>query len=194
MASIRVNSGVLKVEVNDNGDTISLRKDMNFINNIMSFADGLGVLQSEFQKQASRIAPDDTDAKLELLYAMHKELHDALENLFGAGTCRKVFGDGEVDVIPTMDAVVDFCEQIAPFIQQIAQSLGAKPKTVHTTKPKGYMGGTKDGSRFNAFNSVRQQIGGKEPEPTYAEEFTNPQANDGVTSFEAFKQSAPWRE
>lgn len=162
MAGIRVNSGVIRVEVNDNGDTIVLRKDFNFVNNVVSFADGLGALQKEFNDKAAQIAPDDADAKLDLLYSMHKELHDALEVLFGEGTCRKVFGDGEVDVIPTLDAVSDFCEQINPFIVQIAKSLGgtkpkvAKPAQVVPVKPQGYMGSAP--AQYSAFSSLRQRL------------------------------------
>lgn len=179
--SIRINSGVLRIEVNDRGDTIALRKDMNFINNIMSFADGLGTLQSQYNAKLATIATDDADAKLDLVYQMHKELHDGLEGLFGAGTCRKVFGDGEVDVIPTMDAVAEFCEAISPFIMQIAQSLGGNIKNKHSyavQKPVGYMGGAPEvapsphvtqfpqytqqsvpqANSFSAFNNLRQQI------------------------------------
>lgn len=162
MASIRVNSGILKIDVNDKGDVIVLRKDFNFVNNVMAFSNGLGILQQEFEAKASQLAEDDTDAKLDLLYNMHKELHDGLDALFGEGTCKKVFGDGEVDVIPTMDAVIDFCTQIAPFITQLAKDLGAvspkvqKSNGVVPMKPQGYMGGAP--TQSNAFSALRQQL------------------------------------
>lgn len=148
MAGIRVNSGVIRVEVNDKGDTIALRKDFNFINNVLAFADGLENLQKEYEAKAASIADDDASGKLDLLYTTHKQLHDALDSLFGKDTCKKVFGDGEVDVVPNMDAVVDFCTQITPYIVNIAKSLGGgqgvptkQSNNVVANKPVGYMGG-----------------------------------------------------
>lgn len=164
MAGIRVNTGNLKIEVNDNGDYIVLRKDMGFINKVVNFSDGLSVLQKEFNEKAQLINKDDVNAMQTLLYNTHKQLHDALDMIFGTDTCKKVFGDGEVDVIPTLDQVADFCEQLIPYIQQIAKSLGNgyKPKASGVpqtpTKPVGYMGGAPETSNVTAFSALREQM------------------------------------
>ena len=164
MAGIRVNTGNLKIEVNDNGDTIILRKDMGFINKVVSFSDGLSALQKEFNEKAKLINKDDINAMQALLYDTHKQLHDALDMIFGTDTCMKVFGDGEVDVIPTLDQVTDFCEQLIPYIQQIAKSLGDgyKQKTSDVynehAKPVGYMGKAPETSNATAFAALREQM------------------------------------
>lgn len=164
MAGIRVNTGNLKIEVNDNGDTIILRKDMGFINKVVNFSDGLSALQREFDEKAKLIDKDDVNAMQALLYDTHKQLHDALDIIFGTDTCMKVFGDGEVDVIPTLDQVADFCEQLIPYIQQIANSLGDSYKVKNTgvsntpVKPVGYMGKAPEKSNVTAFSALREQM------------------------------------
>lgn len=170
MAGIRVNSGVIRIDVNDNGDVIILRKDLGFVNNVKAFITGLNSLQNEYDSQIATINPDDMDAKLDLVYNLHKELHDGLDLLFGKDTCKKVFGDGVVDVIPTMDAVSDFVQQITPFVKQLTDSLIVENKanTVVATPVKtvGYMGGlaeannvTSFSDKANRFNALRQQLG-----------------------------------
>ena len=164
MAGIRVNTGNLKIEVNDNGDYIVIRKDMGFINKIVNFSDGLSDLQREFNEKSKLINEDDINAMQALLYDTHKQLHDALDIIFGKDTCKKVFGDGEVDVIPTLDQVADFCEQLTPYIQQIAQSLGNSYKSKSLgvpdspTKPVGYMGSAPEKSNVTAFSALREQM------------------------------------
>lgn len=168
MAGIKISSNIVKVPIeyeNGTGDYIVLRKDIGFINKVVAFADGLSILQDEFNEKARLIADDDNESKLELIYQMHKEVHDALDDLFGVGTCKKVFGDGVVDTIPTIDKVVEFCEQITPFIIQVVQSLNNKPKTpTKTAIPQGYMGSAplrelKPVAQSNAFAALRQQLG-----------------------------------
>lgn len=170
MAGIRVNSCVIRVEVNDNGDVIILRKDLGFVNNVKAFITGLGSLQKEYDSQVAKINPDDIDAKLDLVYSLHKELHDGLDFLFGKDTCKKVFGDGVVDVIPTMDAVIDFVQQITPFVKQLTDSLIEENKAnevVETpVKPVGYMGVVPEDTNVTSFSdkaskftALRQQLG-----------------------------------
>lgn len=164
MAGIRVNTGNLKIEVNDNGDTIILRKDMGFINKVVNFSDGLSVLQKEFNEKAKLINENDANAMQSLLYDTHKQLHDALDMIFGKDTCKKVFGDGEVDVIPTLDQVEDFCIKLTPYIQKIADSLcdgyksKAKSASNEQVKQVGYMGGVPEKSNITAFSALRDQI------------------------------------
>ena len=164
MAGIRVNTGNLKIDVNDNGDTIIIRKDIGFINKVVSFSDGLSALQTEFNEKSKLIDKDDVNAMQALLYNTHKQLHDALDMIFGKDTCKKVFGDGEVDVIPTLDQVADFCEQLIPYIQQIAKSFEnsymAKASGVSQApaKPADYTGNAPETSNVTAFAALREQM------------------------------------
>lgn len=137
MAGIRVNTGNIKIDVNDKGDHITLYKDLDFINKVKSFGEGLEKLQEEFNKKKELLDDGDTDAKIELLYSSHKELHDGIEALFGIGTCKKVFGEGEKDVIPTIDQVNDFLTQLTPYIQKLSYFRGSQTKReISGSKPK----------------------------------------------------------
>jgi hypothetical protein len=168
MAGIRVNSGNIKVEVNDNGDVIILRKDINFINKVNGFINGLDNVKAEYNKKVESISenePDYEDKVLDCIYELHKELHDGIDFLFGKDTCKKVFGEGVEDVIPTLDGVIEFFEQISPYITNLAKSMTlgnksvpAKYANVTPMKPVGYMGEAPKQSNTGVFSSLRQQL------------------------------------
>lgn len=168
MAGIRVNSGNIKVEVNDNGDVIILRKDINFINKVNDFINGLDNVKAEYDKKVEAISenePNYEDKVLDCIYELHKELHDGIDFLFGKDTCKKVFGEGVEDVIPTLDGVIEFFEQISPYITNLAKSMTLGNKSIPTKsanvtpmKPVGYMGGAHKQSNSGVFSSLRQQL------------------------------------
>ena len=168
MAGIRVNSGNIKVEVNDNGDVIILRKDINFINKVNDFINGIDNVKAEYDKKVESISesePDYEDKVLDCIYELHKELHDGIDFLFGKDTCKKVFGEGVEDVIPTFDGVIDFFEQISPYITTLAKNMTLGNKSIPTKhanvtpmKPSGYMGGAPKQSNTGVFSSLRQQL------------------------------------
>ena len=168
MAGIRVNSGNIKVEVNDNGDFIVLRKDMNFINKVNSFINGLDSIKADYDNKIQAIDENDPgyeDKVIDCLYALHKELHDGIDFLFGTDTCKKVFGEGVEDVIPTFDGVIDFFEQVSPYISKLAQnmtsasnSLVKNATNVTPIKPVGYMGSTPKQSNQGVFSNLRNQL------------------------------------
>lgn len=116
--SIRINSGVKRVEVNDNGDFITLRSDMDFINKVKN-------LSTKFIELGDKISEEREDMadaeQFDLIYEVHKEMHDDIDEVFGKDTCKKVFGDGVDDVIPTADIVLEFIYAIMPYITELMQ-------------------------------------------------------------------------
>lgn len=168
MAGIRVNSGNIKVEVNDNGDFIVLRKDMNFIKNVNNFINGLDEVKANYDSKIEAIDENDPsyeDKAIDCLYDLHKELHDGIDFLFGTDTCKKVFGEGVVDVISTFDGVVDFFEKISPYISKLAQSMTSASNNlvknatnVTPIKPVGYIGSSPKQSNSGVFSSLRNQL------------------------------------
>ena len=154
--------------VNDNGDFIVLRKDMNFINKVNSFINGLDSIKADYDNKIQAIDENDPsyeDKVIDCLYGLHKELHDGIDFLFGTDTCKKVFGEGVEDVIPTFDGVIDFFEQVSPYISKLAQnmtsasnSLVKNATNVTPIKPVGYMGSTPKQSNSGVFSSLRNQL------------------------------------
>lgn len=119
-AKIRVQVDVVKLEVNDNGDTISLPvADSNFIKRLYGFTDSVAEKSKEF---------DDLDTKdIALFVDKNVEfttyLHDEFNKLFGDNSYEKVFG---ADLIVGADYVLDFLEQVLPYIEKYTKARQAK--------------------------------------------------------------------
>ena len=168
MEGIRVNNGNIKVEVNDNGDFIVLRKAMHFINKVNNFLNGLDDVKASYESRIEAIDENDPsyeDKVIDCLFDLLKELHDGIDFLFGADTCKKAFGEGVEDVIPTFDGVIDFFEKISPYTSKLAQSMTSASNNlvknatnVTPIKPVGYMGSSPKQSNSGVFNSLRNQL------------------------------------
>ena len=92
MPSIRVKNSTVTIDVNDQGDTIVLRTDAAFLKDILA-------TQRNFTKSYEnyrRIIADDTatqeqqEAAVDGLFADNDA---AIDRLFGAGACEKIFRD-----------------------------------------------------------------------------------------------------
>lgn len=141
--SIRVDRGEIELEVNDQGDTIVFAADTAFMENFEEVRQEIKTLSGELQARQDRIFAEDPEAwdalraRMALMEAgqevedaerltipknygdrvqLEKELvlycYGMLDKCFGADTSRKVFGD-----VQEMDLVIDFLEQVTPFIQ-----------------------------------------------------------------------------
>ena len=54
---------------------------------------------------------------MEKFVAVEKETKREVDELFGDGTCRKVFGD----ILPSMDLFVEFFGSLLPFFEEYKQ-------------------------------------------------------------------------
>ena len=88
MDSIRVNSGVKVIEVNDKGETISLPLSDD------SFVKGFFDLLNEIKDKATAISEKKGDVldTLDDIVAFDKDVRDKIDALIGENTCAKVFG------------------------------------------------------------------------------------------------------
>lgn len=136
MAGIRVKSNVIKIEVNDLGDTISLRKDAEFVDALVRFNDGYQRMAKAFQQEYSSIDKSDIKKINDLVYAFSKQLHDDFDDLFGEDSCKKVFGEGIKDVLPSADAVADFFTQLAPYIKNLRQEVSSSATNLSVVENK----------------------------------------------------------
>lgn len=136
MAGIRVKSNVIKIEVNDLGDTISLRKDAEFVDALVRFNDGYQRMAKAFQQEYSSIDKSDIKKINDLVYAFSKQLHDDFDDLFGEDACKKVFGEGIKDVLPSADAVADFFTQLAPYIKNLRNEVSSSTPNLSVVENK----------------------------------------------------------
>lgn len=107
--SLRIDNGVRVIDVNDNGDTITLR---------------LG--DSEFQKKGYEInrtlieevkkienITEETEENIEKIENFRKSVENSIDEWLGKDTCKKVFGD----ISPSLDLMTIFFGEIIPFFE-----------------------------------------------------------------------------
>ena len=128
MAGIRVNTGVKRIEVNDDGDYITLSlSDNDFLNRFFALYENSQKMANEFSSSEAQIREKyqgdaETSAAclrevLSIYTEAGKNMMSEVDNLFGAGTCQKVFGD----ITPSFELYYDFFEQLNPYLQEFAK-------------------------------------------------------------------------
>ena len=114
--SIRVSNSSKKIiEVNDRHDTIVLDFDnMEFYNKAISIED---TLTEKFSAVAKKYAKKDTD-DIKVALSLNKDISlaaiDVIDDIFGADTCKKVFGE---NVVPGLKSIREFIDAITPYIE-----------------------------------------------------------------------------
>ena len=130
--SIRVNTGAKKIEVNDDGDFILLNfADQSLPTRYFALLEDMEARQTEYQARAKTIDEDPGlddmtrfKAAAQLNLDIHAYMREQVDSLFGADTCRKVFGD----IVPSMDLYADFFEQLSPYFERYAAQRKAQLK------------------------------------------------------------------
>lgn len=119
---IRISSCTKKIEVNDAGEYIVLPlSDDSFVTRFYRMLAGI----QEAAKQTAKADPEsaaDIMKTVDEIVAVERETRQKVDELFGAETCRKVFGD----VLPSMDLFVDFFAALVPFFEEYKQHRAAK--------------------------------------------------------------------
>ena len=142
--SIRVDTGVKKIEVNDEGETISLNfADQSFPVRYFAMVDEFEAQQQVFQQEAEALDRECEEQQLSdyecsrkaaaFNLKVHEFCKERVDGLFGEGTCRKVFGD----IVPSADLYVDFISQLAPYFEKYDKERQKKLMQKYSPKRKG---------------------------------------------------------
>lgn len=142
--SIRVDTGVRKITVNDEGETISLNfTDQSFPVRYFNMVDEFQSQQEIFQKEEDDLIKECEENQLSEYERMRKtaafnlKIHEffkeRVEALFGADACRKVFGD----IVPSVDMYMDFISQLAPYFEKYGKERQKKLMQKYNPKRKG---------------------------------------------------------
>lgn len=126
MDKLRVDSGVKKIEVNDNGEYICIPiRDTSFyqrfaeiIKKFENKQEDVDRRYAELEEKHKNKPEDDIDAisdSINLYSDLCKEICDDLDGLFGDGCCQKVFLGIKN---PGIDLIWDFLDQITPLLNQ----------------------------------------------------------------------------
>lgn len=141
---IRVNSGIV-VEVNDNGDTITVNaEDQEFIDKFFALNENLERITKEME--APELKEKSEREQLHCLMDKTKDIMEDIDSLFGENACKKVFGD----IIPNPYLIADFFEQLTPIAEQYMDARQKKIAEKYSNKRKG--------ARSNKYRNKEQII------------------------------------
>lgn len=123
MDKIRIQRNVKHIEVNDNGEFITL--DFDDLELPYRYYGMLKKLEKDRAKLANQLAEKlkgkPADICTEELVAAERELNiyfrDAVDEVFGEGTCRKVYGD----ILPSLEMHMQFFDLIRPYFEEEAK-------------------------------------------------------------------------
>ena len=129
MAVIRVSTGEKHIEVNDNGDYITLNLNDNaFLDRffalherIQGMVEELAGREAELRASARDAGAEGLDSSRKEIFSLYKEaggrIRAEVDTLFGEYTCQKVFGD----ITPSFELFFDFFEQLLPYLEEFAK-------------------------------------------------------------------------
>lgn len=145
MDAIRIKSGIV-IEVNDNGDTITINaEDQNFIDRFMNLQEMLDKSAKEMKNPALKDKGEHEN--IHLLIEKTKEIMSGIDELFGEGACRKIFGN----IIPSPYLIGDFFEQITPIVRKYVDDRQKKIAEKYSNNRKG----SRNKSRNKNWNQYR---------------------------------------
>lgn len=117
---IRANTGMVDIDVNDNGDKISFSiSDNEFLKKLSDFFEWFFGAKEEIEKFSEKEISDPEDFKLAVSAqeGLSKQTMTKLDELFGDETSKKIFGA----ISPTFVCVVDVVIQLSEEIERISK-------------------------------------------------------------------------
>lgn len=148
MEKLRIDSGIKRIEVNDDGEYICIPiNDASFyerFGNILKWFDDKQIDIERQVKEFSEKHQDDKETEgvnveaamdaINMYSNLCKEVCSQLDELFGEGCCRKVFPGIQS---PDIELIWDFFEQINPILQKFAQERNQKINLKYNRNRKG---------------------------------------------------------
>lgn len=145
MDSLRVDSGIKTIEVNDAGECISIPiSDAAFYERFGDLVKNFDGKQAEIEQRAKDLSekhkdkPDnDADAiidSIQLYSELCRYTCEEIDKLFGEGCCRKVFVGVQN---PSVELIGDFFDKITPLLNQYAQERNQKINLMYSRNRKG---------------------------------------------------------
>ena len=123
MDKIRIQRNVKRIEVNDNGDILELDfDDLNLPYAFYGMIKQFETDRAKFTKELAEKIKDKSDAETaDVFVEAERELNiymrDAIDKVFGEGTCRKVYGD----ILPSVEMHMQFFDALRPYFEEEAK-------------------------------------------------------------------------
>ncbi len=123
MEKIRIARNVKRIEVNDEGEFIELDfDDLNLPYRYYAMLKRFEKDRAEFSRElAEKLKGKTAEESAEELVEAERRLNiyfrDAIDEVFGEGTCRKVYGD----ILPSIEMHLQFFDALRPYFEEEAQ-------------------------------------------------------------------------
>lgn len=120
MEKIRLQRNIKRIEVNDDGEFITLDfDDLNLPYRYYGMIRRFEKDRAEFAaKLAEKLKDGSPEENNDELINAERELNiylrDAVDKVFGEGTCRKVYGD----ILPSVEMHLQFFEALRPYFEE----------------------------------------------------------------------------
>lgn len=123
MEKIRIARNVKRIEVNDEGEFIELDfDDLNLPYRYYAMLKRFEKDRAEFsrdlaEKLKGKTAEESAEELVEAERRLNIYFRDAIDEVFGEGTCRKVYGD----ILPSIEMHLQFFDALRPYFEEEAQ-------------------------------------------------------------------------
>lgn len=128
MDKICIQRNVKRIEVNDNGDIIELNfDDLNLPYRFYAMLKDLAKDRKKFTEELAEKFKDisdeeSVDAFVQAERELNEYMRDKIDEVFGEGTCRKVYGD----ILPSVEMHMQFFDALRPYFEEEAKRRQAK--------------------------------------------------------------------
>lgn len=113
MEKIRIQRNVKHIEVNDNGEFITLDfNDQSLPYRFVQTMKDIYAKQQEFEKKLAD--GGNMYTVIELEHEINLYFKEKIDLLFGEDTCRKVYGD----ILPSIEMHIDLLNQLTPYFEE----------------------------------------------------------------------------
>ena len=120
MEKIRLQRNIKRIEVNNDGEFITLDfDDLNlpyrFYGMVRKFEKDCAEFAAKLAEKLKDGSPEETnDELINAERELNIYLRDAVDKVFGEGTCRKVYGD----ILPSVEMHLQFFEALRPYFEE----------------------------------------------------------------------------
>ena len=134
MAAIKINTGMIRLQVECDGRTEEITFNPDDVGFINKFCDLMKTMEEKQVEYDARIAelekeesfdtygiPHNMKGRLALMMEICQFMRGQVDMVFGAGTSQKIFGDAN-----TLEMFTQFFDGIAPYIQKNREGKMAK--------------------------------------------------------------------
>ena len=117
MEKIRIQRNIKRIEVNDDGEYITLDfNDQSLPYRFVQTMKDIYAKHQEFEKKISD--GDNLYNVIELEHEINLYFKEKIDLLFGKDTCRKVYGN----ILPSIEMHIDLLNQLTPYFEEYAKA------------------------------------------------------------------------